>query len=271
MGRVVPGSADHSGGGSLVKILLAGDTHADINHLRFLCRKAVEHEVDLIIQVGDFGFGFPGAYDWNDVDDVLDEYDLDLWWLDGNHDRHDLLAARTGWAFAFRLGRHLAYLPRGHRFELDGCRFMAFGGAVSVDQDYRVIGRDWWPEEEVTLEQIEAALRVPGDVDVLLTHDSPVTTPEIETVAARWPVPDRLERSSANQRKLLNRLLTLNPGLVVHGHWHIGYAHMHHIDMSDRLPDNTYGTNSVWIVGLAHNGDPDESYTIIDTEDWKRK
>ncbi|WP_141796510.1 hypothetical protein [Nocardioides sp. SLBN-35] len=48
------------------------------------------------------------------------------------------------------LSKHIAMLPRGYRFELEGRTFVSLGGATSVDLEYRSRGQDWSPEEAIT-------------------------------------------------------------------------------------------------------------------------
>lgn len=48
---------------------------------------------------------------------------------------------------------------------------MSFGGAASVDYALRTPGKDWWPEEMPTEDEVERAI-LPGPVDVLITHEA---------------------------------------------------------------------------------------------------
>jgi len=46
-------------------------------------------------------------------------------------------------------------MPRGSTFTLpDGSVVMFFGGANSIDQEYRTFGIDWFPEEAITRERL---------------------------------------------------------------------------------------------------------------------
>src|SRR5690606_22311304 len=75
--------------------------------------------------------------------------------------------------------RHnIFHLPRGFRFTIHGVRFLALGGAYSVDRRWRKLNKDYWLEEEVTEADIANTL-LPEDptTDVLLMHDSPFPAP----------------------------------------------------------------------------------------------
>ena len=63
---------------------------------------------------------------------------------------------------------------RGEVYDLGGETVFSFGGATSVDKDWRVPGESWWPEEVSCEEEIEharATLAAHGwKVDYVVTH-----------------------------------------------------------------------------------------------------
>lgn len=66
---------------------------------------------------------------------------------------------------------------RGQIYLIDGLRFFTMGGASSTDKDYRVEGKNWWPEELPTKEKYQEALHNLDNekwkVDIVLTHSAP--------------------------------------------------------------------------------------------------
>lgn len=95
---------------------ILGDTHGNfaytVNVLEYLKRL----DVDTVLQVGDFGY-FPhldsGQKFLTELSNVLELYDINLYWLRGNHDNIDDIADQ-GWTKAtssVRMASHLHYLP----------------------------------------------------------------------------------------------------------------------------------------------------------------
>lgn len=205
------------------RVAFAGDWHMD----PFWAVKAIQHAADagaqLILHTGDYGYWF-----WPDfvdaVEQALARAGLDLWFVDGNHDDHPLLRTLPLLPDGTRrLSPHVTYLPRGTGFVLSGVRFLACGGAVSVNRD-RLMGRSlheeqaWWPEEEIDADDV-AACHAAGPVDVALTHDCPAGVPDRFGTSREWPQ-DALDDSDRHRERLRRALLPGAPRLVVHGHYH---------------------------------------------------
>ena len=69
---------------------------------------------------------------------------------------------------------------RGEIYDIDGKKIFCFGGGYSLDKDYRVPGRTWWPQEMPEPEEYrrasESLRRVHGRVDYIATHAAPLET-----------------------------------------------------------------------------------------------
>lgn len=198
------------------KLLLVGDTHADTKWVTKIIRHAKSIGVDTIFQLGDFGF-WPTHYVryLDTVQRVLNDSDITMYWLDGNHEDHGLL--KPGLA----LGR-LQHVPRGHRWQWWGKTWMAVGGGVSVDRKMRTAGRDWFPEETLTREQLERCL-APGAVNVILSHDCPDGVDIPGLTPDRFPEEDI--RASEGHRELIGEICnTTIPSKLFHGHYHVNYT-----------------------------------------------
>ncbi len=236
-----------------MRLLVAGDTHGNT---RWVCDRLYPWAKDLgcdgIVQLGDFGF-------WEHTDDGVDYLDrvdaaaaaagIPLFWLRGNHDNIALLRTRYDnadhrAAFGFwQVRDQVFHIPDGTVFAWDNLRFRAFGGAYSVDKDWRLkleakrhraaeyreagrrakglpaepippaAGTVWFPEEELTDAQMAGLLRADvGAVDVVLSHDKPRSVP-----AAGFK---DLPQCTANQDRLQRALVHHHPRLWLHGHLH---------------------------------------------------
>lgn len=105
------------------RILLIGDTHCNAHWTCFVIDQAEKLGVDLIVQLGDFGY-WPrmaqGKHFLEWVDRTLDEAGIPLWFLDGNHEDHATLASDLMPPGFHRITDHITYLARGTRWEWDG-------------------------------------------------------------------------------------------------------------------------------------------------------
>ena len=75
------------------------------------------------------------------------------------------------------LGGNVYHVCRGSVLELEGKKYLCFGGAESPDKEEREVHVNWWPQEMPSDEEYarcEAALEANGwQVDYVLTHDAP--------------------------------------------------------------------------------------------------
>lgn len=90
------------------------------------------------------------------------------------------------------------------------------GGAFSVDYEYRTEGKDWWPNEEPTIEEA-AKLVVGGPLDILITHDAPSGVPLRGDFELRRELAERADRTRLLLRQVVDSLVVPN---VFCGHWH---------------------------------------------------
>lgn len=238
-----------------MRILLAGDFHGNTEHAIKVAKVAKRSEADVIVQLGDFGFtwksdGPEGRL--QKLHNVLKQFDQRLVWLDGNHEDFDNLSALGATPDddePTELTSRITYFPRGYVWDWDGVRFMAFGGAVSVDQMYRTEHISWWAEERITAGQVERALDR-GEVDVLLTHDVPDCPNFLGEKLSRLDY--KTDRDSSANRQALRAVMdSTKPILVAHGHYHYAY--------NDEM-------NGAAIIGLDRDTKGDKSWVLLDTE-----
>lgn len=211
-------------------VLVSGDWHADSQHAERVIRAAVKKNIKVIIQVGDLGILWPSAGGPQTESKFttllvrwLAEAGITLIFIDGNHDVHPRLRSLQLNSAGFGvISEHILYSPRGHRFTLGGKRFGSLGGAVSIDKSMRVAGRTWWPEEEITLDDVELLGYEP--VDVLLTHE--VSTEVRVESGLIFPLAEELALATYQQRRLVrDAIRNTTPRLVFSGHWHQSVTH----------------------------------------------
>lgn len=203
-------------------VMALGDCHGDRAFTKQAITWASENGVDRIVQVGDFGY-WPrtnnGQRFTHDVGKHAQTLGVSFYWIDGNHEDHDLIDSviRIRGGGMLSHGKYpITYIDRGHSWEWGGVKFGAFGGAFSIDRAQRIKCSGvygWFPQELPDPSKIELL----GKVDVLFTHDSPIVPPSV--YANRNFKADDTSRQS--QRDVYDALLSSGASLLIHGHWHL--------------------------------------------------
>jgi len=269
-----------------MKIGVIGDTHANLQFLRWALKSLKEQGCTQAVIDGDFGFvwkrpsGYPVSLtateipkgEWaakvyrslNPIEQAARYYGIDVAILLGNHDNYDAWEL-AGFPTRFPVpipvegSKRLTYLPRGARWEWGGLRFLSMGGAVSIDKHHRTDGIDWWPQELITDADVEACGTDP--VDVLLSHDSP-PNPQLQRFLDEWNdfgITYKMDALSQNSRWFMGQIAdAVTPKLVVHGHYHHRY---------------TWAEDDRVVVGLNRDGSGDDALYVIDSDSprWSRK
>ena len=234
------------------RVLVVGDLHGNVMAARRAFVTAKRVKADVIFQVGDFGF-WPHA-DGGAFLLACSEYsemvDIPLYWIDGNHENHEMLTAVVkvyGFAHPIEIYPGVHYVPRGCRMIWGRRTILGLGGAYSIDKEWRLkedrdrrfmitnsgdyaLGNhtalqqkildtehwSWWPGEEITDEQVMRIIREGGLVDVMFTHDKPISS---------HPDWDRknLPECTPNQRRIQDVMNKIAPRLLIHGHLHYRY------------------------------------------------
>lgn len=241
----------------MMRVLVAGDTHGNTKFIaNYLYPTAKAVGATRILQLGDFGYWEhrqEGIDFLDEVADLAHLYGIDWYWLRGNHDNIDELRLRYNAAINavkggfWQLRPGLFWIPDGLHFTWDTARFAAFGGAYSIDKEYRLkrearltkqawakeqarrdagrpaqrvedfTGSLWFPGEELTDAEVTALLEAdPSPVDIVLSHDKP-------RAATLGPHRKEFEECLPNQNRLQMVLVALKPTLWLHGHLHVFY------------------------------------------------
>lgn len=234
-----------------IRTILAGDAHGNTGYMITLINRTEVQMADRVFVLGDFGYWehqHDGVKFLNNVNRYAERSNVTVYFLDGNHDKTSLLLEKYGDNKddeGFLIVREwIRYAPRGHRWTWNGTRFAAFGGAYSVDKAWRLeqerkkslaierknafrdpgnqlsldtSGTLWFPEEEMTDDDMTRFLEDRNRVDIILAHDKPfASTPKWnrKDIDLCWP----------NQNRLQRAVVALKPKLFFHGHLHYHYT-----------------------------------------------
>ena len=182
----------------MVKLRFIGDVHGRIDQYIALCREA-EHS----IQVGDLGFAEHYAQVAAELDPTRHKY------IPGNHDDLDHLPPHCLGDFGVHgVGRMKIFFMRG---------------AFSIDREYRQREGLWWPNEELSDDQLAQAVELYAQIKPkwVVTHDCPLE------VAHYVSNPDLLQAfghdadfQSRTQRALQTMFDLHQPERWIFGHFH---------------------------------------------------
>ena len=177
-----------------MKILLCGDIHGD---MKFWKKLIEETDCDMSIVVGDFGAGFIKVPDENKVP-------LKHKFIRGNHDNPQACKDSSRW------------IPDGTYWP--DLKMMFVGGAWSIDKDYRTPFIDWWPDEELSYEELENMIDqyLINKPEIMITHDCPHSIAEkLFKGMSSYPI-----KATRTSYALDVMLKGHRPKMWGFGHWH---------------------------------------------------
>lgn len=198
-----------------------GDWHGNLN----FAKRAIDTlpgTVEVAIHTGDFGYNFNPDY-LNAVNKSARQRGIVVMFVDGNHDNHEWLNLQpVDEDGVRRLRPRVWHLPRAFRWEWQGLKFLALGGAHSVDRQSRMPGVSWWAQETISNADAERAMWG-GNADVMICHDTPAGH-YIPGLAPPGMFP-REEIEQAERHRELLRLIVdeVAPRYLWHGHYHVRY------------------------------------------------
>jgi hypothetical protein len=214
------------------KAVIAGDWHGNYSWVKnkavYMCQR---FGTDTIMQLGDFGF-IPGTAEFTKLDNLLSKKGITVLFVDGNHEPFDTYRARPTVEDGFQqLGTNIVRIMRGTVFDLGGTHCLGLGGAGSIDRQYRIAGKDWFPDEYITGVDVEAAvantltLQQEGcRVDFMFTHDAPAGI-NIPMERIGYTPDPRVEAACNMNRILLGSVVNeVAPRVLFHGHYHTQYT-----------------------------------------------
>lgn len=227
-GPQVPGPV-----GDSARLLVAGDTHGNLDWIGTLSKLAARHGCQGVVQLGDFGL-WPDQRVWrSELRAVINDRWLDavaeraahhgVWWrfIDGNHDAHPVARhaypADDNGVRPIRTGL-LDWADRGAVWSWCGVRFGGLGGGVSIDRQFRKEGQSWWPTEFITDDDVNTLIdrAGPEGVDVLVCHDAPIPPNGVRRLAAE----DLAVACQHSNEQIARAVDAVQPSLLMHGHYH---------------------------------------------------
>lgn len=217
---------------------------------------AQKYKADHIIQMGDMGVwpGNDGIKFINNIQKKLMQADLQWFFIGGNHEDynqlHELIDSGN-----LNIRPNITYIPNGSRWNWNSKVFGAIGGAFSIDFAQRTPGKSWWPDLEEAHPEDLVKLGT-EKLDVFLCHDTPYAPYELR----QFQAPEKLEIPSQRTRVILQEaVLTTEPELILHGHWHKRFSYDYH-----DIPIEALGANVPWNWNSEYN--IHDAYGILDTE-----
>lgn len=133
-------------------ITIIGDVHGKTQQYQKMLRQRFEGK--RTIQLGDMGLGFKGV--------GLHEMSMDHRWFRGNHDDPEKCKMNPNY-----LGKDdFGYLREG---------IFWLAGAYSIDHQWRTEGVSWWSGEELSHNQLQAAIDLYKQVKpkFVISHEAP--------------------------------------------------------------------------------------------------
>ncbi len=260
-----------------MKILLVGDQHGDYKYIRKVFLHAKKVEADIIVQLGDYGYGWKvRQFDEDGVvecsfahhtSQLTKEFDIFFYWLDGNHENFDWLEAfQADFPDLLRedgtweVAENVFYMPRGNMMIWDDLRFLVCGGGTSTDRNRCREFVEWWHQEEITEADVDRCEKA-GKADILLTHDFPwegnILDRHLDPFWGEWA-----QKQVIKSRHQVSRVLAAcGAKTVFHGHLHIAYTEQVEVD-----------GHNVQLYGLDCNGNAmDRVVYLLDTEEYKQE
>lgn len=172
-------------------LYITGDKHGNKDSLYHVIQETKLANGDWLIILGDFGFIWNGEWKKN-LYKISKMTEGNLLVVLGNHENYDIIEKQMASAWYEEVGNY-AYHPSenvyivfdGGYYELCGKKIFCVNGANSTDRYNRIEGRDWWPQEELTYEQMDSIaceMDKHPEVDIVCSH---CTSAEIKSIM--WP------------------------------------------------------------------------------------
>lgn len=236
------------------RIAFSGDWHGQSWFAAQAIDYAAEQGAAGIVQLGDFGIwpGIGGRFFLDAIEQKLQERGLWCVFIDGNHEDFWQLESLPIGADGLRVVRPgLWHIPRGTRWTWAGRTWVGVGGATSLDRKHRRLGRDWWPQESITTEQMDHVI-AGGRAEVMISHDCPAGVDIPGLLPDSFWDADEMRRAKAHQQIMLGIAEAVQPSYLFHGHFHVRY-------------DTTvaFAGTPCHVVGLAGNHESLRENTMI--------
>lgn len=210
------------------KIFITGDIHGTISVNRLASDGFPEGKEltkdDYVIIAGDFGLIWSGDKEDKYWLKWLNDKPWTTLFIDGNHENFDLLDAYpvTEWngGKVHQIMPSIIHLMRGQMFTINDKKFFTFGGAASIDKEWRTEGKSWWAREMPSYAEYEEGIATLDkhnwETDYVITHTCSSST--LLTIAERVGFEPKPRDQSNDYFEILQQQLKYK-------HWFFGHFH----------------------------------------------
>lgn len=166
------------------KIYAMGDTHGDWRKVNALCEDMTEQ--DIVIHVGDHGVNFYGNGRDNHLKNKMQKMKPTFILISGNHDRPvadynyekiDIENEIIKGQFYYEPNYpKILHCPLISEFFISEKKFLTFGGAYSIDKDFRLkMGWHWFVKEQIPQDQMDKFKKTNKGIstDYIISHTCP--------------------------------------------------------------------------------------------------
>lgn len=208
-------------------IAITGDLHGDIDY-RTLNNSNVKKACggtfpQYVIVAGDFGVPWSNS-ESNSQDIYLKKWygkkPYDLVIIPGNHENYDRIEKMPQdiyhGALVYRYSNNIVFVQKNQILTLEDKTFYCFGGADSIDKEYRKPFISWWPQEKATYADfliMQTRLKITKAVDYVISHAGPSSI-----------VKEMFDFSFSTQDST-EHILEYLKGSIAFKHWYFGHYH----------------------------------------------
>lgn len=226
---------------------VVGDWHRNLIYAISCLDVLATHNIRVVLHLGDFlHYGDNQERDafLDNLNSVCKSNSQILAFIDGNHEDFPYLKQ-----FPFNedgvaeIRENIFYLPRTHTWEWNDIKFMALGGAPSINKNDLIKGVSWFPDELITQKEYTKAEQE-SSIDVLLAHDCPkgVSIPELDNSKLPRSWRKELLHTDTQRQRLYNLCEKIRPAYLFHGHYHRDY----HSTLTYPLQEGRSNITEVW-------------------------
>lgn len=211
-------------------VYITGDIHGDIERIRDIERYCLYSKTttdDCLILLGDVGINYYEDYRDAIRKELMSNIPITFICIRGNHEaRPQNISSYTtktmfgGLVYYEPAYPNIIFLKDGGEYTIQGKKFLAIGGAYSVDKNYRLSkGYKWFGDEQLSEdEQDDIFENIKGhSYDIVLTHTCPF----------EWQ-PTELFLPQVNQNevdKTTEQFLSKVKNNIKYTKWYFGHFH----------------------------------------------
>lgn len=162
------------------RLFVTGDLHCplDIEKLESFNNKNALDETDILVVLGDAGLLWDDDSERKEWIQKIEHYPFTTFVIAGNHENYDMIeklpkVMKYNGA-ARKVHSKLFYDVRGEVYNFNERICLTVSGGNSIDKARRIIGVSWWPQEQITLNDVDMAKRnlslCDNKIDYVLTH-----------------------------------------------------------------------------------------------------